>query len=97
MEQFEEIRKKALELFEQRKISMLNHAARRMAERKILLSEIKLVLLHGSLYNQERDNYGDMRYTLRGWDYEGKDIRVTFVIKEALIIITVIREEEQYE
>ncbi len=94
MNEFEDIRKKALELFERREISMPTHAARRMAERKILPSEIKLVLLHGSLYKQEIDISGDTRYTLRGWDYEGKNIRVTFVIKEALIIITVIREEE---
>ncbi len=94
MNEFEDIRKKALELFEQRKISMPTHAARRMVERKLLPSEIKLVLLHGSLYKQEIDISGDTRYTLRGWDYEGKNIRVTFVIKEALIIITVIREEE---
>lgn len=80
----------ALELFEQRKISMPNHAARRMAE---LPSEIKLVL-HGSKYKQEIDGSGDTRYTMRGCDYQGKDIRITFIIKETLIIITVIREEE---
>ncbi|VVB87669.1 Uncharacterised protein [uncultured archaeon] len=94
MERFEEIRKKALELFDQRKIIMPTHAVRRMTERNILSSEIKLVLLHGSLYKQETDSCGDTRYTLRGWDYEGGNIRITFVIKEALIIITVIREEE---
>jgi hypothetical protein len=94
MEQFEDIRKKALELFEERKIIMPNHAARRMFERKILPSEIKLVLLHGSKYKQEIDSSGDTRYTMRGWDYESKDIRITFIIKEALIFITVIREEE---
>ncbi len=94
MEQFEDVRKKALELFEQRKISMPKHAVKRMAERSILPSEIKLVLLHGSLYKHEIDDSGDMRYTMRGWDYESRDIRITFVIKEALIIITVIREEE---
>ncbi|VVB51256.1 Uncharacterised protein [uncultured archaeon] len=93
-DEFEIIRLKALELFEQRKISMPNHAARRMAERNILPSEIKLVLLHGSKYKEEIDGSGDMRYTMRGWDYQSKDIRITFIIKEALIIITVIREEE---
>lgn len=70
MEQFEDIRKKALELFEE------------------------LVLLHGSKYKQEIDSSGDTRYIMRGWDYESKDIRITFIIKEALIFITVIREEE---
>lgn len=94
MERIGEIRKKALELLEQQKISIRNHAYRRMVERNIQFSDIKLVLLHGSLYKQEIDNYGDTRYTLRGWDYESKNIRVTFVVKEALIIITVIREEE---
>ncbi len=83
MNEFEDIRKKALELFEQRKISMPTHAARRMAERKILPSEIKLVLLHGS-YKQEIDISGDTRYTLRGWDYEGKNIRVMKEIEISL-------------
>jgi hypothetical protein len=94
MEQFEDIRKKALELFEERKIIMPNHAARRMFERKILPSDIKLVLLYGSKYKQEIDSFGDTRYTMRGWDHKSKDIRITFIIKEALIFITVIREEE---
>jgi hypothetical protein len=94
MEQFEEIRSKALELFEQQNISIPNHAFRRMVERNIQSSDIKLVLLYGSLYKQEIDEFGDTRFTMRGWDHMSKDIRVTFIIKEALIIITVIREDE---
>lgn len=64
---FDEIRKKALELFEQRKYTISKHASERMAERDIYLSDIKLVLLHGSLYRQETDPYRDERYTMRGW------------------------------
>lgn len=92
--EFEEIRKKARELFEQKKYTLRIHALGRMTERGIYLSDIKLVLLHGSLYNQEIDKYGDIRYTVRGWDKERKTIRVTFIVKNTLIIITVIREEE---
>jgi|GEM_PF-3035907 len=94
MEQFEEIRKKAQELFEQRRYTISKHAIERMTERNIALSDIKLMLLHGSLYKQENDVYGDIRYTIRGWDHESKNIRVTFIVKQILIIITVIREEK---
>lgn len=94
MKQFEEIRTKALELFEQRKYLLRVHSLGRMTERSIYLSDIKLVLLHGSLYKKEVDTFGDTRYTMRGWDHESKNIRVTFLIKDVLIIITVIREEE---
>lgn len=93
MKQFEEVRKKALELFERRRYMLPRHALERMTERSIYPSDIKLVLLHGSLYKQEADALGDMRYTIRGWDHESKRIRVTFIIKQTLIIITVIREE----
>ncbi|MDP3105146.1 MAG: DUF4258 domain-containing protein [Candidatus Methanoperedens sp.] len=91
---FEEIRKKALELFEQRKYTISKHANERFLERSIYLSDIKLILLHGSLYKKETDSYEDIRYTMRGWDKESRNIRVTFIIKRLLIIITVIREEE---
>lgn len=94
MEDFENTRNKALELFEQQKISIPNHAFSRMVERNIQSSDVKLVLLYGSLYKQEIDGFGDTRFTMRGWDRLSKDIRVTFVIKEDLIIITVIREDE---
>lgn len=94
MEQFEEIRKKALELFEQKKYFLRVHSLGRMSERGIYPSDIKLVLLHGSLYRQEIDTFGDTRYTMRGWNHKRKNIRVTFVLKDVLIIITVIREEE---
>jgi len=94
MGHFEEIRRKALELFEQKKYFLRVHSIGRMSERGIYLSDIKLVLLHGSLYKQEIDSFGDRRYTMRGWNHERKNIRVTFVLKEVLVIITVIREEE---
>ena len=94
MNEFENIRKKALEMFEQRKYFLKIHTIKRMSERGIYLSDIKLVLLHGSLYRQEIDPYGDIRYTVRGWDHDSKNIRVTIIVKHVLIIITVIREEE---
>ncbi len=93
MEQFEEVRKKALELFEQRRYMLPKHALERMAERGIYPSDVKLVLMHGSLYKQETDTFGDLRYTMRGWDHESKNVRITFILKQTLIIITVIREE----
>jgi len=94
MEQFEEIRKKALELFELRKYAITKHTNGRMIERRISHMDIKLVLLYGSLYRQETDDYGEIRYTMRGWDQESRDIRVAFILKNLLIIITVIREED---
>jgi hypothetical protein len=94
MHEFEEIRKKALELFELRRYTMAKHAVERMAERSISLSDIKMVLLHGSLYRQEIDEHKDTRYTMRGWDHESKNIRIAFIVKHMLVIITVIREEE---
>lgn len=94
MEQFEDIRKKALELFEERKYTISKHANGRMAERIISHSDIKLVLLYGSFYKSETDNYGDIRYTMRGWDQVNRNIRIAFIVKKLLIIISVIREEE---
>ncbi len=94
MENFEDIRNKALELFEQRKYTISKHANARMIERKISHTDIRFVLLYGSLYKQEQDKHGDTRYTMRGWDQESRDIRIAFIIKSRLIIITVIREEE---
>ena len=94
MEPFEEIRKKALELFQQDKHAIVDHALERMIERNIQYEDIQLALLHGSIYKQEIDRHGDMRYNLRGADSENKIIRITFIIKENLIIITVIREQE---
>lgn len=94
MEQFEEIRKKALELFQQDKHTIMDHALERMIERNIQYEDIESALLHGSIYRQEIDRHGDMRYNIRGEDSENKIIRITFIIKETLIIITVIREQE---
>jgi len=94
MEQFEEIRKKALELFQQDKHTIMDHALERMIERNIQYEDIESLLLNGSIYKQEIDRHGDMRYNIRGEDSENKIIRITFIIKETLTIITVIREQE---
>jgi len=45
-------------------------------------------------YKSETDNYGDIRYTMRGWDQVNRNIRIAFIVKKLLIIISVIREEE---
>lgn len=94
MEHFEDIRKKALELFQQEKHNIVDHALERMIERNIQYEDIELVLLHGSIYKKELDRHGDTRYNIRRTDSEKKIIRITFIIKETLIIITVIREQE---
>jgi hypothetical protein len=94
LERFEEKRKEALELYQQGKLTIVDHALERMAERNILYEDIESVLLHGSIYRQEIDRCGDIRYNLRGIDTEKKIIRITFIIKGNLVVITVIREEE---
>lgn len=94
MEQSEEIRRKALELFQQDKHAIVDHALERMIERNIQYEDIESALLQCSIYKQEIDRHGDMRYNLRGKDIENKIIRIAFIIKENLIIITVIREQE---
>ena len=98
MQQFEEVRKKALELYKQEKLSVSDHALERMIERNIFYEDIEAVLRNGSFYKQVVDDFGDTRYSIRGVDSENKSIRIVFTIKEDLIIITVIREqEEEYE
>ena len=73
----------------------MDHALERMIERNIQYEDIESALFHGSIYKQEIDRHGDMRYNIRGGDTENKTIRITFIIKETLIIIiTVIREQE---
>jgi uncharacterized DUF497 family protein len=94
MEQFEDKRKEALELYHQNKLTIVDHALERMIERNIQYEDIESVLLHGSIYKQEIDKYGDIRYNIRGADTEKKFIRMTFIIKENLVIITVILEQE---
>lgn len=94
MEQFEDKRKEALELFHQNKLTIVDHALERMIERNIQYEDIEAVLLHGSIYKHEIDKYGDIRYNIRGADTEKKIIRMTFIIKENLVVITVIREQE---
>lgn len=95
MEQFEEVRKKALGLFREEKLSVSDHALERMIERNIFYEDIETVLLSGSFYKQVIDDFGDARYSIRGVDSENKSIRIVFTIKEDLIIITVIREQEE--
>ncbi len=94
MEHFEDIRKKALELFQKEKHNIVDHALERMIERNIQYEDLELVLLRGSIYIKELDKHGDTRYNIRGADSEKKIIRITFIIKETLLIITVIREQE---
>ena len=94
MEQLEDIHKKALELFQLEKYTIMDHALERMIERNIQYEDIESVLLHGSIYKKEIDRHGDTRYNIRGEDSENKLIRITFIIKETLIVITVIREQE---
>ncbi len=94
MEHFEGIQKEALELYHQNKLTIVDHALERMIERNIQYEDIESVLIHGSIYKQEIDRHGDTRYNIRGTDTEKKFIRITFIIKENLVIITVIREQE---
>ena len=94
MEQFEYARKKALELFHQGNYILADHTLERMIERDIYFEDIESVLRSGSFYKQELDKYGDIRYSMRGADSENKSIRITFMVKENLIIVTVIREQE---
>ena len=94
MERFENIRKKALKLFQKDKHTIMDHALERMIERNIQYEDIELTLACGSIYKQEIDRHGDTRYNIRGKDRENKIIRFTFIVKENLIIITVIREQE---
>jgi hypothetical protein len=61
MEQFADKRKEALELYHQNKINIVDHALERMIERSIQYEDIESVLLHGSIYEQEIDRYGDIR------------------------------------
>lgn len=94
MEQFEDRRKEVLELYHQNKLTIVDHALERMIERNIQYEDIESVLLYGSIYKQETDRCGDIRYNIRGIDTEKKIIRITFIIKENLVVITVIREQE---
>ncbi len=94
MEQFEDARKKALELFHQKNYILADHTLERMIEREVYFEDIESVLRSGSFYKQELDKYGDIRYSMRGTDSENKSIRITFIVKENLIIVTVIREQE---
>lgn len=94
LEQFEDKRKEALELYHLNKLTIVDHALERMIERNIQYEDIESVLLQGSIYKQDIDKFGDIRYNIRGTDTEKKIIRMTFVIKENLVVITVIREQE---
>jgi len=92
LEDFENIRRKALELFHDDKLTITDHALERMIERDIAIEDIESVLNFGSFHKKEIDEYGDIRYSMRGMEYKNNDIRITFIVKDELIIITVIRE-----
>lgn len=94
MEKFEDIRKKALELFRQENYYIADHTLERMIERDMFYEDIDSVLHRGSFYKQEIDKWGDIRYSMRGADSDNKSVRITFIIKEKLIVVTVIREQE---
>ena len=95
MKQFEEIRRKAVELFREEKYLIADHTLERMIEREIFYEDIESVLCRGSFYKQEIDKWGDVRYSMRGADIDNKSIRITFIVKEKVIIVTVIREQER--
>ncbi len=94
MEQFEDVRRKALELFQHEKYQIADHALERMIERGMFYEDIESVLRSGSFYSQEVDKWGDIRYGMQGGDSDNKRVRITFIVKELLIIVTVIREQE---
>lgn len=94
MEQFEDVRRKALELFQQEKYLIADHTLERMIERDIFYEDIESVLRCGSFYSQELDKWGDIRYGMQGADSDSKRIRITFIVKEMLVVVTVIREQE---
>lgn len=94
MEEFETIRRKALELFCEEKYTITDHAFERMIERDIAFEDIGSVLKLGSFHKTEIDRYGDIRYSMRWLVHGNGQIRITFIVKNDLIIITVIREQE---
>ncbi len=71
----------------------LQHAKMRMVERSIRPKDIKLIIMHGSLYNV-REVEGRTRYRFRGWCEDGRDAHVAFEIQNGIMIVTVIEEEE---
>ena len=94
MEQFEDVRKKALQLFQHGKYLIADHTLERMIERDIFYEDIESVLSCGSFYSQELDKWGDIRYGMQGADSDNKRIPITFIVKDELIVVTVIREQE---
>ncbi|CAG0993448.1 hypothetical protein METP3_02795 [Methanosarcinales archaeon] len=57
MEQLEDIYKKALELFQLEKYTIMDHALERMIERNIQYEDIESVLLQGSIMKYDQNRY----------------------------------------
>lgn len=89
----EGVKKRALELWDTRKVLFTSHARLRMVERRIRTSDIRMILLHGRLYDA-REVKGIIRYRFVGWCEDGRDGHVVFEFRNGLLIITVIGEKE---
>lgn len=59
-----------------------------------VVHQITIMYKYKEIYKRIKEKHGDTRYNIRGEDSENKLIRITFIIKETLIVITVIREQE---
>ncbi len=86
------IRRKALDRLDSRNVLYLQHAKMRMVERGIRPKDIRLIIIHGSLYNV-REVEGRKRYRFRGWCEDGRDAHVVFEIQDGIMIVTVIEED----
>jgi len=60
-----------------------------MIQREITTTDIKLVLLHGSIKKQPRG-----RYRFKGWCMDKRDCQVVIEFENGLIIITAISDEK---
>jgi Domain of unknown function (DUF4258) len=85
----DDIRKKALERFDNKDYVVISHAHLRMIQREITPEDIKLILLHGTIKSQPNG-----RYKFRGWCMDRRDCQVIVEFENGLIIITVIGEEK---
>ena len=84
-----DIRKKAIERFDNKDYVVISHAHHRMIQRGITPEDIKLILLHGMIKPQPKG-----RYKFRGWCMDRRDCQVVIEFENGLIIITVIGEEK---
>jgi hypothetical protein len=85
------IRRKALDRLDNRNVLYLQHAKMRMVERNIRPKDIKLIIMHGSLYNIKEVD-GKIRYRFRGWCEDRRDAHVVFELQNGMMIVTVIEE-----